>query len=72
LFALSQAGEPGFCPSPLAGVVEQIAEHLVEIYSLPLERVRRKHVDLDAEVSFGMQPLERADKYLDGCGYRHA
>src|SRR5262249_11182618 len=40
LFALFRAGEPDPGAGPLAGVVEQVAEHLVEIFSLPLERVR--------------------------------
>jgi hypothetical protein len=34
LFALFRAGEPDLGASPLAGVVEQVAEHLVEIFSL--------------------------------------
>jgi len=72
LFAIFRAGEPDPGASPLARVVEQVAEHFVEIFSLSLERVRRKRVDLDVEVSFGMQLLKRADKSLGGCDYRHA
>src|SRR5262249_3848572 len=72
LFAFLRAGEPDPGAGPLAGVVEQVAEHLVEIFSLSPEGRRRGRIDLDAEVSFGMQPLERADKPLGGCGNRCA
>src|SRR5262249_19024110 len=72
LFALFRAGEPDPGASPLAGVVEQVAEHLVEVFSLSTEGMRRRRVDLDAEVSFGMRPVERPAESLGGCGYRHA
>src|SRR5262249_1524799 len=68
LFAFFRAGEPDPGASPPAGIVEQVAEHLVEIFRLAPERVRRGRIDLDAEVSFGMQPLERAYESFGRCG----
>ena len=39
---------------------------------LSAEGVRRGHIDLDAEASFGMQPLNRSDQSFGGCGNRCA
>ena len=71
-FAFFRGSEPDPSASPLAGVVEQVAEHLVEIFSLSTEGMRCGRIDLDSEVSLGMQSLKRAGKSLGGCGYRHA
>jgi hypothetical protein len=70
--AFFQTDETDQCASPLAGIVEQVAERLVKIFSLSSKDVRRGRNDLDAEVSFGMQPLECADKPFGGCGDRRS
>ena len=60
-------------PRPLAGVVEQVAEHLLEVLALALEAgVRRAgHGDRDALVV--VDALERAHQRLDdGSNRRHA
>jgi hypothetical protein len=57
-FAFFRAGEPHPGASPLACIVEQVAKHLVEVFTLPTEGMRRGRIDLDAEVSFGMQSLK--------------
>jgi len=71
-FAFSRAGEPDPGARPLTGVVEQVAEHLVEVFSLSPEGVRRGRIDLNTEVSFGVYPLQRADKSFAGCGNRRS
>src|SRR5262245_22970591 len=72
MFTLFLAGEPDPGAGPLAGVVEQVAEHLVEVFSLSAEGVRCGRIDLNAEVSFRVDPLERADKSFGGYCDRHA
>ena len=44
---------------PLAGVVEEVAEELVQIFALAAEGVGRRDVDVDREVARRMQPLHR-------------
>jgi hypothetical protein len=65
-----RAGEPDPGASPLAGVVEQVPEHLVEVFLMFPEGERRGRIDLDAEVSFGMKSLQGSDKSFGGCGNR--
>ncbi len=71
-FTFFRPGEPDLGASPLAGIVEKVAEHLVEIFSLSPEGMRRGPIDLDADTSFGMQPLKRAGKSFGRCGDRRA
>ena len=55
---------------PLARVVEQVAEHLVEILALAADGVVRRDVDVDREPALGMEPLERAGQPFGGIAHR--
>src|SRR5262249_57203581 len=44
-FAFFRAAEPDPFACPLAGVVEQVAEHLIKVLSLSAEDVRRGRID---------------------------
>ena len=45
-------------PCPLAGVVEQIAEHLVEVLALRPDREIVRNIDLDRDASIRVEPLK--------------
>jgi hypothetical protein len=72
LFAFFRAGQfyPGV--SPLAGIVEQVHEHLVEIFSLSREGVRSGHINLDEHAAFGVQALKHAGNSFGRRGNRRA
>ncbi len=45
---------------PLAGVVEQVAQHLVEVLALAANDVLRRDIEANREPALGVQALERA------------
>ena len=45
---------------PLARVVEQVAEHLVEIFALAADVMIRRHVHVDVKPALGVQAQQRA------------
>ena len=49
---------------PLARVVEQIPEHLVEIFALTAEDVAGVHAYLDCDATIGVQSVQRARERL--------
>ena len=51
-------------PRPLARVVEEVAEHLVEILALAAEGVIRRYLHVDREAPAGVEALERAGQTL--------
>ena len=45
--------------APLAGVVEEIAEHLVEVLALAADRMFGRDADVDGEPAVGVEPPHR-------------
>ena len=50
---------------PLRRVVEEVAEHLVEVFALHADRMRRRHARVDRDSARRVQPLQRAAQSID-------
>jgi hypothetical protein len=59
-------------PGPLTRVVEQIAEHFLDILSLPAHAVIGRHADIDRESALGVQAQQRARERARGVRDRAA